>query len=132
MVIPVPVVGAVVGSVVGYALAGEVYGAARRFLDREEIAREERLRVERECREAVKALEEFRARAEAVISQYLVGSIRAFHEAFGVMDEAMMLGDVDGYIFGANMLTERLGGRVQFRTAKEFDSLMMSEEAFVL
>ena len=131
-VIPVPVVGAVVGSVVGYALAGEVYGAVRRFLDRKELAREERVRIERECREAVKALEEFRAKVDAVISQYLAGHIRAFCEAFGVMDEAMRLGDADGYILGANMLTRKLGGDVQFEDMKEFDALMMSDEAFVL
>lgn len=131
-VIPVPVVGAAVGAMVGYALAGEVYGAAKRYLDREGEAREERVRVERECREAVKALEEFRARAELVVSQYLAGSIRAFREVFGVMDEAMRLGDVDGYIFGANMLTWKLGGVVQFEDMREFNALMMSDEAFVL
>ena len=131
-VIPVPVVGAVVGSVVGYALAGEVFRRMKMFLDRKELAREERLRVERECREAVKALEEFRTKAESVISQYLAGSIRVFREAFGVMDEAMRLGDVDGYIFGANMLTRKLGGGVQFEDMREFDALMMSDEAFVL
>ena len=132
MVIPVPVVGAVVGSVIGYALAGEVYGAARRFLDRERLAREARVRIERECREAVKALEEFRTKVDAVISQYLAGHIRAFREAFSVMDEAMRLGDADGYIWGANMLTRKLGGDVQFEDMREFDVLMMSEEAFAL
>ena len=132
MVIPVPVVGAVVGAVVGYSLAGEVYGAVRRFLDRKELAREERLRVERECMEAVKALEEFRTKVDEVVSQYLAGQIRAFREAFGVMDAAMRLGDVDGYIAGANMLTRKLGGGVQFEDMKGFDALMMSDEAFML
>ena len=75
----------------------------------------------------MKALEEFRAKAESVVSQYLAGSMRVFSEAFGVMDEAMMLGDVDGYIAGANMLARRLGGVVQFEDIREFDALMMSE-----
>lgn len=131
-VIPVPVVGAVVGSLVGYVLAGEVYGAVRRFLDREELAREEECRIERECREAIRAIQEFRARLEALISGYFIEHIKAFHEAFDTMKGALGVGDIDGFIRGANMITEKLGGRVQFRNMREFDSLMMSDEAFVL
>ena len=48
------------------------------------------------------------------------------------MNEALRLDDADGYISGANMITEKLGGRVQFRNTKEFDALMDSDEAFVL
>lgn len=132
VLIPIPVVGGVIGSMVGYALSGAFYGSLAESLNAAKFAREERVRVERECREAVKALEEFRARAESVVSEYLADSIRVFREAFGVMDEAMMLGDVDGYIFGANMLTRKLGCVVQFENMREFDALMMSDEAFVL
>ena len=48
------------------------------------------------------------------------------------MKEALGIGDVDGFIAGANMITKKLGGRVQFEDMGGFDALMMSEEAFVL
>ena len=38
-VITVPVVGAVAGSVVGYAVSGEVFRRMKMFLDRKELAR---------------------------------------------------------------------------------------------
>lgn len=132
VLIPIPVVGGVIGSMVGYALSGAFYGSLAESLNAAKFAREERLRVERECAEAVKAIREFRAKMEALISQYLTSHITAFHEAFGVMNEALKLGDADGFISGANMITEKLGGHVQFRNTKEFDTLMDSEEAFVL
>ena len=48
------------------------------------------------------------------------------------MMDSMSLGDIDGFISGANTITEKLGGRVQFRNMQEFDAFMDSDEAFVL
>ena len=132
VLIPIPVVGGVIGSMVGYALSGAFYGSLAESLNAAKFAREERIRIERECAEVVKAIRDFRAKMEELISQYLTSHITAFHEAFGVMNEALRLDDADGYISGANMITEKLGGRVQFRNTKEFDALMDSDEAFVL
>ena len=125
-------VGGVIGSMVGYALSGAFYWSLAESLNAAKFAREERIRVERECAEAVKAIRDFRVKMEELISQYLTSHITAFHEAFGVMNEALRLGDADGFISGANMITEKLGGRVQFSNMREFDALMDSDEAFVL
>ena len=130
--IPIPIVGGVVGSMVGYMLASTFYGGLKESLMAEKLAREEERRIERECREAIRAIQEFRARLEALISGYFIEYITAFHEAFDTMKEALGVGDIDGFIAGANMITEKLGGHVQFRNMREFDALMMSDEAFVL
>ena len=130
--IPIPIVGGVIGSMAGYMLSGALYGKLKEAMSGAKLAHEERLRVERECREAIKALEEYRAKIEALISEYLTSHIKTFREAFGVMNEALMIGDADGFISGANMITRKMGGRVQFEDMKEFDALMMSDEAFVL
>lgn len=130
--IPIPIVGGVVGSMVGYMLSGALYGNLKETLSGAKLAHEERLRVERECEEAVKALRNFRAEMESLISKYLTSHIKAFHSAFGVMNEALIIGDADGFISGANMITRKMGGRVQFEDMREFDALMMSDEAFVL
>ena len=130
--IPIPVVGGIVGSMVGYALSGAFYGSLAESLNAARFAHDERVRIERECAEAVKRIREFRARMEELISEYLTGHIKAFHEAFDTMKEALGVGDVDGFISGANMITKKLGGRVQFEDMGGFDALMMGEEAFVL
>lgn len=132
MLIPIPVVGAVAGSMIGYALSGALYGKLKESLNAAKLAHEERLRVERECEEAVREIRKFRAEIESLISRYLTSHITAFHEAFDTMKGALGVGDVDGFISGANMITKKLGGRVQFENMREFDSLMDSDEAFVL
>ena len=132
LMIPIPVVGAAVGSMIGYALSGALYGKLKESLTSAKLAHEERLRVERECEEAVKEIRKFRAEMEALISEYLTSHITAFHSAFGIMNEALAVGDADGFISGANMITQKLGGNVQFRNMREFDSLMDSDEAFAL
>lgn len=125
-------VGGIIGSMVGYALSGAFYGSLVENLNAAKFAREERIRVERECAEAVKAIREFRAKLEALISQYFTSHITTFHAAFDAMKDSLSLGDIDGFISGANMITEKLGRRVQFRNMREFDALMDSDEAFVL
>ena len=131
VLIPIPVVGGIVGSMVGYALSGALYGSLRESLSSAKLAHAERIRVERECEEAIAMLKEYRAKMEALISRSLCEHIEAFHEAFDVMKSALMVGDADGFISGANMITKTLGGHVQFGNVREFDALMMSNEAFV-
>ena len=130
--IPIPIVGGVIGSMAGYMLSGALYGKLKEAMSGAKLAHEERVRIERECEEAVKAIRKFRSEMEELISEYLTSHITAFHSAFGMMNEALSIGDADGFISGANMITENLGGRVQFRNMREFDALMGSEEAFVL
>ncbi|MBR1657917.1 MAG: hypothetical protein IJ697_05570 [Synergistaceae bacterium] len=130
--IPIPIVGGVIGSLVGYALSSSLYGGLVERLNGAKLAHEERLRIERECQKAIEMLKEYRKQMEDLISSYLTEHITAFHTAFDTMKEALGIGDIDGFISGANMITENLGGRVQFRNMREFDSLMDSDEAFVL
>lgn len=130
--IPVPVVGAIAGSMIGYALSGAFYGNLKEALTSAKLAHEERLKIERECEEAVKEIQNFRAKVEALISEHLISHITTFNSAFNIMNEALFIGDVDKFIMGANMITRKLGGQVQFDNMKEFDELMMSDEAFVL
>lgn len=125
-------VGVVAGSLIGYALSNALYGGFMAELKGAKLAREERIRIERECERAIEMLKEYRANVEAMVSRYLTDHITAFHGAFDAMKEALGTGDIDGFIAGANAITEKLGGRVQFRNMGEFDSLMMSDEAFVL
>ena len=113
-------------------MSGAFCGSLTESLHAARFAHDERVRIERECAEAVKRIREFRARMEELISEYLTGHIKAFHEAFDTMKEALGVGDVDGFISGANMITKKLGGRVQFEDMGGFDALMMGEEAFVL
>lgn len=64
---------------IGYAISGALYGKFMAELKCANLAHEERIRVERDCREAVKMLREFRAELENKISHYLKENISVFH-----------------------------------------------------
>ena len=131
-IIPIPVVGAVAGSMIGYAISGSLYGAFVDTLKAEKFSREERIRIERECNEAINALKEYHEKINSLISQYLTDYIMTFNTAFDIMKESLNIGDIDGFISGANAITQKLGGTVQFSNMNEFNNFMDSDEAFIL
>ncbi len=47
------------------------------------------------------------------------------------MQEAFASGDADGVIAGANAVTRKLGGSVQYESAAEYRQVLASNAAFV-
>jgi hypothetical protein len=132
MAIPIPLVGAMTGSMIGYALSSACYKELLGALKEAKFAHEERLRIEHNCEEAIEAIREYRAEMEGVISNYLKEHITSFHAAFDNIKIALEIGDVDGFIAGSNDITRKLGGSVQYNTMSEFDVLMESAEPLKL
>lgn len=131
-VIPIPIVGAMAGSMIGYALSSVSYGLLSASLKEAKHAREERMRIERECEEHIKMIREYRAEMESMIKEYLSSMRSAFTSAFGEIKKALMIGDVDGYIDGVNKITKALGGNVLFEDFDGFDKLMQGGGAIML
>lgn len=132
VLIPIPVVGAIVGSMVGYTLSSLCYGNLMNALNRAKLAREERIRIERECAEAIKIIRQYRKEMNEYMDAYLTDYRTSFNNAFRDIKTALSIGDVDGCIDGFNQITRKLGGRVQFNNSEEFDKFMESDEPFIL
>jgi ribosomal protein S5 len=130
VVIPIPVVGALIGSMVGYAFSSVFYGQLMSSINDAKLAREERIRIETECAAAIAAIREYRAEMERIIEEYLAEYTAVFNESFAQINEAYLKGDADGVISGANIISRKLGGNPQFETVEEFDTLMGSPIAF--
>jgi hypothetical protein len=132
LVIPIPVIGGLIGGMVGYALSSACYSQLVDALKDAKLAREERIRIEAECAEAVRMIRQYRAEMEIAVNQYLCDHMIIFHKAFDDMKSALNIGDIDGFIAGANTITKKLGKTPQFETFNEFDALMTSEETIRL
>lgn len=130
--IPIPVVGAMIGSMVGYALASSSYGVLLGSLKNAKLRRAERIRIEKECAEAVALIRQYRAEMEIAVSQYFCDHIAVFTDAFGQMNRAIGLNDIDGFMAGANAITAKVGGNVQFANYAAFDSFMQTDSALRL
>lgn len=121
-----------VGSTIGYTAAIAVYEELSTALNEYEMAKEERIRVERECAEAVELIRRYRIEFNDAVDAYLADKAEAFNAGFEAMDKAIMENDVNGYLSGNAMIQEALGHKPQFRTQQEFDDVMSSDENFVL
>lgn len=124
--IPIPVVGALVGSMVGYAMASSYYNSLVSVLREAKVAHEERLRIEAECAAAVQAIREYRLQIELAVNNYMQEHMAAFSTAFAEMESAWMAGDADQFIRGTNRITHQLGGTPLFETKQACDALMKS------
>lgn len=130
--IPIPVVGSLIGSMVGYAMASASYGILFESLNYAALARKERLQVEKECEAHIQMIRAYRKQVIELADAYLQKHTAMFNEAFADIKHAMAIGDIDGFIGGANTITESLGKKSQFKNMTEFDELMVSDEPFTL
>jgi hypothetical protein len=130
--IPIPVIGGLIGGMLGYSLSGAFYRQLTDALKEAKLAREERIRIEKECEEAIRMIRQYRAEMENAINQYLSDYMGVFQSAFDNIKNALELGDIDGFISGANTITKKMGGKPQFETFDGFKNFMNSSETFKL
>lgn len=130
--IPVPIVGALIGSMLGYALASASYETLLQSQKEAQWSHEERLQIEAQCAEQIDMIRAYRADLEQLISQYLCKNLQTFQTSFDEIKTSLAIGDVDGFVAGANSITEALGKKPSFHTLKEFDTLMSSDMTFQL
>ena len=120
------------GSTLGYAAAVAIYEELSTALHDYELAKEERIRVERECAEAVELIRQYRRDMSRDVENYLATRDELCNRAFDAMDQALISNDIDGYLTGNAEIQESLGYLPRFRTQQEFDDLMASDDNFVL
>nr|WP_308612658.1 hypothetical protein [uncultured Dialister sp.] len=132
VVIPLPVIGSLIGGMVGYMLSGRVFTALSGALASAKLARNERIRIERECGESIRRIQGYRRQLDEIMEKYFKENRKVFDEALGDMVWGLKLGDADGYIHGAGKIIQQLGGKVSFRNMDEFDELMKSDDIIKL
>ena len=126
------IIGGIVGSTVGYAAAAAVYQELATSLKEAKLAREERIRIEKECQEAIELIEQYRREMNVQVKNYLFESICLFSESFIEMDKAICENDINGFISGNTQIQKLLGREIQYETQEEFDELMLSDITFKL
>ena len=129
-VIPIPVVGAMIGSMVGYALSSACYGELVGALKEAKLAHEERIRIERECEESIKMIVQFREEMNDAIEKYLNDMKETFNNALENAERAIWKDDIDGFICAANSISNKLGKKALFNTFREFDDFMNTSDSF--
>ena len=126
VLIPIPIFGAMAGSMLGYALSSASYHILLDSLNEAKLAKAERIRIEKECAEAVKMLQEYRKELEKLINDYLNEAEDTFNKVFAEIKEKLTIGDADGYIRSVNKITEFCGKKPIADNREEVDLLMQN------
>jgi hypothetical protein len=131
MAIPIPVVGALAGSMIGYALSSVSYDILTSSLKEAKIAKERRGKIEAECEESIRMMNEYKAEIERYTTT-IKEKNDFFNSIFTQIERAIYADDVDLYIKETNKITQCLGGDVLFNNQDEFDKLMSSTKTIIL
>lgn len=126
MLIPIPVVGALIGGFVGAALSEVFFNALNS--KKVELARQKRIEIEKECRESIRQLEIHQNQFNEVFERYFHGTIKFFNESFDELERALYAGDADLVIGANNKIQEGLGQKALFDNKQEYWEFITSRK----
>lgn len=129
--IPIPVVGAAVGALVGSVMTGKYYGELMNTLKIKELEHQERLRIIAECEQAAAQTRAFREELESYLEAYFKDYQDCFDDALSEIQFAYQTGDAEGIIAGANKITKKLGGKIYYETEEEFEDFLDDDSVFI-
>ena len=116
------------GTPIGFISAAiGVYGEIATVMKELDIAHQERLVIEEQCRINIAIIKENQSEMELVVNQYMCDYLSAFGTAFDMMTDALIEGDSEKYLQGNVAIQNQLGKQAEFETQSEFDALMASD-----
>ncbi|GAA9314855.1 hypothetical protein BTM393_05680 [Helicobacter pylori] len=115
--IPIPVVGALIGGFVGAALSEAFFNALNS--KKVKLARQKRIEIEKECRESIRLLEMYQNQFKEVFEQYFHETTKFFNQSFDELKRALYAGDADLVIGANNKIQEELGQKPLFGNKQE-------------
>ncbi len=130
--IPIPIVGAAVGALVGSALMSRYCSALFGDLQGKEMRHQERLQIMEEYKRSAEQSRAFQAELQKYLDDYFGEYRHCFDEALYTIRSSFQIGDADGIIAGSNQITEKLGGKVRYRNMEEFKKYLAEDSTDVL
>ncbi|WQX24036.1 hypothetical protein E5P81_02875 [Helicobacter pylori] len=126
--IPIPVVGALVGGFVGAILSETCLNSLLKAREEAKLARQRRIEIEKECREIIKHLEVYQNQFKEVFEQYFHETTKFFNQSFNELERALYAGDADLAIGVNNKSREWLGQKALFDNKQEGWELITSNK----
>ncbi|MFB1345429.1 hypothetical protein [Helicobacter pylori] len=117
--IPIPVVGALIGGFVGTILSETCFNAFLKAREEAKLARQRRIEIERECHEFIKLLEIYQNQFKEVFERYFHETTKFFNQSSNELERALYAGDADLAIAVNNKPREWLGQKALFDNSKE-------------
>ena len=119
--------GTILASLVAGIIINSTYDYAVKTLKAPGIAKEERIKIEQQCLEIRKQLEEYRNNFRNTYVSHTHELEEIFGNSLHDMALALQMDDADSFISSANSVTRALGGKPQFNNVDEFEQLDVLE-----
>lgn len=132
LVIPIPVVGAVVGGMIGYSLSASFYAESLKAFKEAKEAKENYLLLKKECEQASKILKNYRHDLEKTFDAKFGKFKNQIQNSLDATDAAIQQGDMDNFCLHANNLGTLIGSTLQFASFEEFDEFMQTDDTLTL
>jgi|GEM_PF-1203688 len=136
LVIPVPVLGAFIGSTVGYFVGNMLHQSGLISLGETaavKIARERKERVEAMCLTAIPLMRAHRLELDQLIQEHFAGRHKQLCGAFDGLETALVDWDGDGLLASLEQVNQVFAASLPFKNQDEFDAMMLDDtETFVL
>ncbi|MGL2782157.1 hypothetical protein ACQJ81_00320 [Helicobacter pylori] len=126
--IPIPVVGALIGGFVGAVLSETCLNTFLKAREEAKLARQRRIEIEKECREIIKHLEAYQNQFKEVFEKYFHETTKFFNQSFNELERASYAGDADLAIAVNNKSREWLGQKALFDNKQEGWELIISNK----
>ncbi|WQZ78314.1 hypothetical protein KVM97_04040 [Helicobacter pylori] len=126
--IPIPVVGALVGGFVGAILSETFFNAFLKAREEAKLAHQRRIEIEKECREIIKLLEIYQNQFKEVFEKYFHETTKFFNQNFDELERVLYAGDADLAIAVNNKSREWLGQKALFDNKQEGWELIISNK----
>ncbi|WQY87596.1 hypothetical protein E5L60_03520 [Helicobacter pylori] len=126
--IPIPVVGALVGGFVGAILSETCFNAFLKAREEAKLVRQRRIEIEKECRELIKLLEIYQNQFKEVFERYFHETTKFFNQSSDELERALYAGDADLAIAVNNKSREWLGQKALFDNKQEGWELITSNK----
>lgn len=126
--IPIPYLGAAIGMAVGNILIDSYYEGILGKIQQRERSHQHHMEEIVELEAAAKEARAYRAKMKDYLDNYFFEYRSCFDDALSSMRLSFEQGDTDGVIAGANLVTEKLGGAVTYRSVEEFRDFFDSDE----
>jgi len=132
LAIPIPVVGAVIGGMIGYTLSSIFYAEALNAFKGKNEAEANYERVKDICRAARAEMDAYREEMTVVFQKQLGESQQFFEMSLSELDRAVELGDIDQFAVCANRFADGIGKTLCYGTFCEFDDAMLSKDSVTI
>lgn len=130
--IPIPVVGGVIGGMVGYTMSSLFYRSSlQAFQEAKEAERNYQI-IKAQCEEARRRMLEYQNELQLLFDTHMADMKSQLSSCFECMDRSVDTGNMDKFTEAANTLGVFFGKALQFNRLQEFDDFMSSDETLVL